>query len=184
MGKQKRTPRKGTTRRTRLKAVRDARAIYSDAQLHALPVDQAQARSDSLEALSLMRTRGMSLTRAAREVGRTPQTVRAWTGPSIRKQGKRYAAKTFDKLVRHMRVLTPRGMISVPIFDSRVASKLGSYNDAVKQALAGKPEALRRFRGKSFGTGGKRRFPFITDMRVLKRLAQAGELPEYTIYAL
>ena len=183
MGAKGRTPRKGAKRRTTPKAVRGAKAIYSDARLDALSLDHTQARDQALEALSLMRSKGFSLTRAAREVGLTREAVRAWTGPSIRKQGRRYVAKSYDKLVRQMQVITPGGMLSVPIFDSRVASKLGAYHAAVKEALRGNVAALRPFRGKSFRTGGKRGFPFITDMRVLKRLAQAGQLPEYTIYA-
>jgi hypothetical protein len=165
------------------KARRAARPVYSEATLRGLSLDQSQARSAALEALSLMRSKGFSLTRAAREVELSRDAVQHWTGASIKKQGRRFVAKSSDKLVRIMKVITPRGVQSEAIFDSRVASKLGAYNAAVKEALRGNVAALKPFRGKRFRTGGKRGFPFVTDMRVLKRLAQAGELPEYTIYA-
>ena len=175
---------KRSKRKTEPKAVRKAQPIYSESGLHALTLDQAHARSGALEALSLMRAKGFSLTRAANEVGLTRESVKGWTGPSIRKRGRRYVAGRSDKLVRQMKVITPRGVEAVPIFDSRVASKLGAYNSAVGEALRGNVAALKPFRGKSFRTGGKRGFKFVTDMRVLKRLAQAGALPEYDIYAL
>lgn len=166
------------------KAAPTARAIYSERELRALPLAQEKARGDALEALSLMRSKGYSLTRAAREVEMTRESVRAWTGRTITKKGRRFVARGADKLVREMQVLTERGSQTVPIYDSRAASQLGAYWAAVKDALRGHPEALNAFRRKSFRTGGKKAFPFITDMRILKRLAQAGQLPEYQIYGL
>lgn len=162
----------------------NARPIYSEQELRALSLAQEQARGNALEALSLMRSKGYSLTRAAREVEMTREAVRAWTGRSITKKGRRFVARGADKLVREMQVLTVRGPQTVPIFDSRAASTLGAYHAAVKDALRGRPEALKAFRRKTLRTGGKKGFPFITDLRVLRRLAQAGALPEYQIYGL
>ena len=150
MSRKKRTtrPLAKTARRSKPtpKARRAARPVYSEATLRGLSLDQSQARSAALEALSLMRSRGFSLTRAAREVELTRDAVRHWTGASIRKQGRRFVAKSSDKLVRIMKVITPRGMQSEAIFDSRVASKLGAYNAAVKEALRGNLAALKSFR--------------------------------------
>lgn len=184
MPPKKRAAKASPRRRKKPPPIRTARPIYSDAQLRALTPREALARSQALEGISLMRREGYSLARAAREVGLTPRAVRSWTGPTIRKDGRRYVPKKFDKLVRQMKVTTVRGIISVPIHDSRAASKLGAYNAAVKQALNGNRAALNRFRGKTLRTGGKRAFPFITDMRVLVRLYQADALPDYEIYAL
>ncbi len=158
------------------------RPIYSERELARLSLGQEQARGNALDALSFMRSKGYSLARAARETDLKPEAVRAWVGRSLTKQGGRWVARRADKLVRVMAVLTPRGVQHVPIFDSRAASQLGAYHAAVKEALRGNVDALKRFRGKSFRTGGKRGYPFITDLRVLKRLAQAGALPEYQIY--
>lgn len=159
-----------------------ARPIYTEHALDKLTLEQDLARNDALHALSLMRVTGWSLTRAAREVGRTRDAVRAWVGRSIGKRHGRFRAQASDKLVRKMAVLTPRGTIHEPIYDSRVASKLGAYHAAVKAALSGDVKALAPFRGKSFRTGGKRGFPFLTNLRTLRRLAEADALPEYQIY--
>ena len=164
------------------KTIRNAHAIYSEHELGALTLEQDIARNNALHVLSLMRVQGWSLTRSAREVGLTREAARAWVGQSIGKRQGRYVARPADKLVRKMAVLTPRGSIWVPIYDSRVASKLGAYHAAVKAALSGHPKALAPFRGKLFRTGGKRGFPFITSLNVLRRLAEADVLPEYQIY--
>ena len=181
--------RPGRKPRTRRRAfpkrpIRDARPLYEERDLARLTLAQEQARGNALEALSLMRSRGYSLTRAAKEVDLTRQAVRAWTGRSITKKGRRYVARGADKLVRVMAVLTPRGVQQVPIYDSRAASQLGAYHAAVREALRGNVGALKPFRRRHFRTGGKQGFAFITDLRVLKRLANAGALPEYQIYAL
>ena len=162
----------------------EARPLYEERDLARLTLAQEQARGNALEALSLMRSRGYSLTRAAKEVDLTRQAVRAWTGRSITKKGRRYVARGADKLVRVMAVLTPRGVQQVPIYNSRAASQLGAYHAAVREALRGNVGALKPFRRRHFRTGGKQGFAFITDLRVLKRLANAGALPEYQIYAL
>ena len=171
-------------RRKKPPPIRTARPIYSAAELGGLSQREAQARSLALEGISLMRRKGYSLARAAREVDLTPKAMKGWGGPTIRKEGRRYVAKKFDQQVRQMKVTTTRGIISVAIHDSRAASKLGAYNAAVKQALDGNVAALKPFRGKTLRTGGKRAFPFITNMRVLIQLHHADALIEYEIYAL
>lgn len=167
---------------TRPSPVFGARAIYTESAFNALTLAQDVARNQAFHALSLMRVDGRSLTRAARDVGLTRDAVRAWTGRTIRKRDGRFVAGRSDKLVRKMAVLTPRGTIHLPIYDSRVASKLGAYHAAVKAALRGDLKALAPFRGKKFRTGGKRGFPFLTNLRTLRRLAEADVLPEYQIY--
>jgi hypothetical protein len=176
---------RGPSKRAKLKRpppVFGAHPIYTESAFDKLTLAQDIARNKALHALSLVRADAWSLTRAAREVGLTRDAVRAWVGRSIGKRNGRFVARASDKLARKMAVLTPRGTQYVPIFDSRVASKLGAYHAAVKAALHGDLKALAPFRGKTFRTGGKRGFRFITDLRTLRRLAEAGELPEYQIY--
>ncbi len=165
-------------------AIRTGRPIYSEHELRALSIAEQQARGDALTAASYMRTLGYSRARAAREVGLTPRAVAAWLGPSLQKRDGRWTIKKTDKQVRILKIITQRGVIEEPIYHSGVASKLSRYNNAVRAALAGDVRALRPYRGGSFATGGKRRFPFITNLALLKRLHYANALPEYTIYAL
>jgi hypothetical protein len=180
-------PRKrASTRRKARRAAKAApshvRGIYSARQLATLTLDEEHARNNALYALSLMRTRGYSLTRVAREAELTREAVRKWTGRTMHKVGRRWHARASDKLVRMMKVLTPRGEEAVPIYDSRTASTLGAYHAAVREALRGNTAALRRFRGKTIRSG-KRAYPLLTRMDTLTRLANAGALPEYQIYS-
>jgi len=160
-----------------------ARPIYTDHAFAQLTLAQESARNEALYALSLMRTQGLSLTAAAREAGLSRETMRAWVGRTLTKRGRRWAARPSDKLVRMMKVLTPRGMVTVPIYSSRTASTLGQYHAAVRDALRGDTSALRAFRGKSIRSG-KLAYPLITRMDTLARLAMANELPENDIYGL
>ncbi len=171
----KRTPK----RRTQPPAIRTARPIYAEHELRALSIAEQQARGDALTAASYMRTKGFSRARAAREVGLTPRAVSAWLGPSLQKHDGRWTIKKTDKQVRILKIITKKGVIAEPIYHSGVASKLSQYANAVRAALAGDVRALRPFRGKSFRTGGKREFPFITDLALLKRLHYANALHRY-----
>lgn len=81
-------------------------------------------------------------------------------------------------LVRPMLVPTVDGLMTLDVRDSRTASRIGAYHNAVKIYLdTGNDRALRRFSGRRGGvTVGKRFYPFITDTSILDRLADAGEL--------
>src|SRR5436190_999609 len=80
--------------------------IYSEHVLSELTLAQEQSRGNALHALSLMRSKGYSLARAAREVELRPEAVRGWVGQSIAKKGRRYAARPSDRLVRVMKIMT------------------------------------------------------------------------------
>ncbi len=182
-GSGKRAARRATGRRNRKGQRPTARPIYSAHELARLTLADEQARGNALHALSLMRMRGYSLARAARETDLRPEAVRGWVGRSLAKRGRRWVARTSDKLVRVMKVLTVRGEQAVPIYSSRTASTLGAYHAAVREALRGNVAALRPFRGKAIRSG-KQAYPLLTRMDTLARLANAGALPEYEIYGV
>jgi hypothetical protein len=82
---------------------------------------------------------------------------------------------------RPLRVLTPYGAITLDIRNSRSASLLGRYWNAVDQALLGRPAMLREFRGKVIRVD-KVAYPYVTDLHTLRRLAQAGEVQFEDLY--
>lgn len=142
------------------------------------------ARQRALHALQLMRRDGFSLTHAAKEVGTTPKTVRRHAGPALQQtESGSYRAKPYDRMVRQMRFLTGEGLMVLPVRDSRSASKLAHYMAAVDHYLrTGDDDRLRRFRGKGIWVD-KRFRPFITDLDLLDRLANAGEVSFEDLYA-
>jgi hypothetical protein len=143
------------------------------------------AQQRSLEALNLMRARGYSLAKAAREAGVGARTVLRRVGSALTAgPDGRYAATAWDRLPRTMRFLTPRGLANVTVTDSRLASHLAAYMSAVHRYLdTGDRRALAAFRGQAF-VGPKAKYAFITDPKTLERLAYAGEVSFEDIYAM
>jgi hypothetical protein len=80
-----------------------------------------------------------------------------------------------------MRVLTPDGVLIVDVRDSRSASQLGRYWNAVDSALRGDPTTLDEFQGKRLRVG-PHSFPYVTDLNQLRRLAQVGEVTFEDLY--
>ena len=68
--------------------------------------------------------------------------------------------------------------------DSRTAARIAAHAAAVDRFLTtGDASALRQFRRKSF-RAGKVAFPFLTNLRTLERLGNAGEVSFEDLYAL
>lgn len=131
-----------------------------------------------------MRTRGLSLAKASREAQTTPRTVIRYAAPAVTKtpSGK-YAAKSFDRLPRSLRFLTPEGQMTVTVRSSKMASRIAEYWTAVDRYLrTGNGDALRKFQDRSIRVG-KTKFEFVTDPRILDRIASAGEVSFEDIYA-
>jgi hypothetical protein len=132
-----------------------------------------------------MRTEGLSLTRAARKAHTTPETVRRYVGSALlRTRGGRWAATSFDRFTRRVWFLTPRGPVEVIVRNSRTASRIARHMAAVRTYLQGSgTAALQEFVGKSVRSGGVS-YPFVTDLRVLDRLAHAGLIGIERLYVL
>lgn len=162
-----------------------AKRTRSGADVARLRPDEQQARRRALDAVAIMRKESLSLGQAARAAGTTTAAIKRHAGPALERDNRgRYGAKASDHLVRPMLVLTPDGLITLDVRDSRTASKIAAHHNAVKHYLdTGDDRALRAFRGRRGGvTVGKRFYPFITDTSVLDRLADAGELAFDDLY--
>lgn len=162
-----------------------AKPIGRGRDLDRLRPSEREARGKVLKALSLMRNDSLSVGRAAREVGTTPNAIRRYAGTALEKDARgRYTAKHFDRLARSMTFYTDRGRITLDVRDSRCASRIGKYMNAVDHYLTTGDECpLRAFRGQSVRVD-KLTYPFITDIGVLDTLAGAGELRFDSLYRL
>ena len=127
---------------------------------------------------------GESLSRAAKEVGISPDTVRRYAGRAFVQDDRgRWQAKPSDRLYRRMRWLDARGMTTVEPANSKEASKLSAYWKAVEHYLTtGDERALRKFRRMRLRTRQKISLGFITDPDLLDRLGSAGELAFEDLY--
>lgn len=152
------------------------------------PVARAK-RDQAFEVLSLMRRDDLDLTAAIRAHNHanpperiSREAARKYVGSALIEKKGKLVAKPYDRLLRVMHFPTPTGAIELEVRDSRSASRLAAYNNAVRTfLLTGEDRALRQFRGKEIRSG-KRSYPFITDAETLIRLDQVGELRFDSIY--
>jgi hypothetical protein len=143
------------------------------------------ARDRALDAISHMRSHGLSLRGAAEAAGTTPATVKKYASGALRRvEGDGYAATKSDRYARTLYFLTERGKVEVTVHDSRTASMIAKYWDAVDYYLkTGRSDRLKPFQGVELRRG-KARQPFVTDLRTLRRLGHAGEVAFEDLYAI
>lgn len=162
-----------------------SRKVRSGGDVARLRPAEREARGRALDALSKMRSDGLSLQAAARASGTTVNAIKRHAGPALeRTESGRYKAKQSDRLVRSLNFPTETGIIGLDVRDSRSAKRISAYWNAVQRYLeTGDDSQLRRFRGKSVRVN-KQAHAFITDTATLDRLADAGELSFDDLYEL
>jgi hypothetical protein len=137
------------------------------------------ALSDTQAVLAKMR-QGSPLAVAAKEIGIDPRTVTRHLGNVLGKRNGKYRAKPTDKISRSM-VINSRGRQAViAVGDSKTASIIGQYHNAVRQYLnTGDKSALKNFENvavvDSAGVGHR----LETDLRRIKAIESAKEEPEF-----
>lgn len=140
------------------------------------------AERRALKAVALMRTRGLSRSKAAKRAGTTPRTVQKYAEPALTRREGHYTPTAADQLLRPMRVLTETGVVIKNIRSSRTASALAYYWAAVDHYLkTGDRSRLAPYQGRRFHAGGKL-MPFLTDPDLLARLADVGEVRFEDLY--
>ena len=135
--------------------------------------------------IAMMRARGVSLRQASHEIGVDPRTVVRLGGSALRKRASgRYAAKASDRLLRVLRIPTREGLREIAVRDSRQASQIAEYANAVQRYLqTGDASALRKFRRKRITDANGARVPLLIDLDELDRLGSAGVLSFESLYA-
>jgi len=128
---------------------------------------------------------GASLAEASRQFGRDPRAVQRLAAPALRKQrNRRWAAKKIDRLLRVLQIITSEGRQEIGIRDSRQASTVGEYWNAVERYTAtGDTSELRKFWGKRVMDADGKRVALLTNLDVLNRLGSAGVLSFESLYA-
>jgi hypothetical protein len=128
---------------------------------------------------------GASLRRASLKVGLDPRKVRQLVRPALRKRRNgRWAAKKYDRLLRILPLPSRKGLIEVATRDSRQATIVGKYWNAVDlYSNTGDASALEQFQGEHVTDAEGNPVPLLTDLHELDRLGSAGVLSFETIYA-
>lgn len=153
-------------------------------QFAVLPERVQDIHNRVAQAVAKMRD-GVSLQQAAREFGLNTETLVRLGGSALRKPPNgRYVARGTDRLFRILVLPTPRGLREIVLDDSRAASLVGKYWNAVHLYLAtGDDSGLAEFVGEVVTDASGRRVPLLTNLDELDRLASAGVLSFESIYA-
>ena len=135
------------------------------------------ARERVLKSLSAMR-RGVTLSRAARENGVTPRTVKRYAGVVLvqERPGGRIRARKSDRLARYLQIPGPDGPIEITARGSKQASEFAKYQAAVNRLLRGDRNALADWHGKKIAG-----IQLVTKADTLVALARNESLP-YALY--
>lgn len=136
-------------------------------------------------AISKMRAHRVSLADTARDFDLDPRTVVRWGGSALKKNPNgRYTARKSDRLLRVLFLPTEYGTREVATRDSRQASKVAEYWDAVQRYLQkGDESALRNFRGVRIRAVSGESIALLTEPEELDRLGNAGVLSFESLYA-
>lgn len=128
---------------------------------------------------------GTTFSKSARKFGRDPRKVRDLARPALRKlRNGRWGVKLHDRLLRVLPIPTRKGLREIGLNDSRQATVVGGYWNAVERyQTTGDATALRAFRGKSIIDANGKRIRLLTDLRELDRLGSAGVLSFESLYA-
>jgi hypothetical protein len=131
----------------------------------AIPKSQRekQAQRRALRALSAMR-QGDSISRAARENGVTPRTVKRYAGSALvqDRRGGRIRARKNDRLVRYLQIPGSDGPRHITVRGLKVASNFASYKADINRLLRGDRNAMARWHGKKIAG-----IELITDPKIL-----------------
>jgi hypothetical protein len=128
--------------------------------------------------VTTMRSEGLSLRRAAAEEGISPATVLGNAKGALRKDARgRYRARASDRLLRPLVVPSSQGLAEIATRDSRSATIVGEYWNAVNHYLeTGDETELARFRGVAITAAQGHAVPLLTDTDELERLGSVGIL--------
>lgn len=160
---------------------------------HVLPVEKRSwktlspreklSREKSLEVLSDMRRNHKSLTKASRDKGISIKSVLD-NIRAFKKVGNRWIPKAYDRISRVMAINEDGRIVSIEIKDSRTASKIGRYHNAVKKYLeTGDDSELKKFEGMKIKDAQGNTHTLETDTKAIDEIAEGIEEPEfYDIY--
>ena len=150
----------------------------------ALNAKQKAIRRRSLDVLAESRTSKKSVSKIAKENNISVRTVQNNTN-ALKKKKRRLVPKRFNKISRMITINENGKAVSVEINNSRTASVIGRYHNAVKQFLrTGDSSKLSSFENKRIRDASGKFHSFETDTDEIIRIEEKVEEPEFReIYA-
>ncbi|MCV0411170.1 hypothetical protein [Nitrosopumilus sp.] len=143
-----------------------------------LKSEEKDLRMRSLEVVSEARTTKKSLTKIARQNKLSVKMVLNHTN-AFKKINRRWVAKKFDKISRSMIINEKGKKISIEINDSRHASTVGKYHNAVKEFKKGNKKKLSEFSKKKIRDSNGKLHSFETRPKKIISVEERVEEPEF-----
>lgn len=161
------------------------RKARTPAQYFSQPAQRRESQLKAAHVLTAMRTEKLSLHRASRLEGVSPATVRRYAGSALRKTAKgKYQARKTDRMLRVLLLPTPIGLAEIATADSRTATIVAGYWNAVNYFLeTGDRSQLAAYDGVTINDAQGRVVTLLTDPAELERLGSAGILSFQSLYA-
>lgn len=147
-----------------------------------------RARHDYTQALNVvakMRGDRLSLRQASRLLGADARKVSGLARQALRKDKRgRWTPTKRDRLLRVLTVPGARGPRDVAVRDSRAASQIAAYADAIRKYIrTGDASAVKPFRTLRLVDAHGKPISLLTNLRALDRLGHAGLLSFESLYA-
>ena len=154
-------------------------------QYSALSAEDQEQWNRVAHVIQKVRREKISVTQASKEFGVNRKKVIQLSGSALRKRKNgRYEAKPFDRLLRVLVIPSSDGLKEIAVRDSRTASKIAGYSDAVHRFLqTGDESKLRTFRRLRINDATGNPIKLLTDKQELIRLGSAGVLSFESLYA-
>lgn len=121
---------------------------------------------------------GASISKAARENGVTPRTIKRYLGSALvqDRPGGRIRATKSDRFVRYLQIPGPDGPREIDVRGSKAASQFANYKAAINRLLRGDRDAMAAWHGAKIAG-----IELITDTKTLVEQARKEILP-YSLY--
>lgn len=140
---------------------------------------QKLLREKSFRVLINIRNSKKSLSKVSSEYNISVNTVLHNTN-AFKKVNGRWIAKKYDKIPRVMKINEKGKEVSFEIMDSRIASSIGKYHNAVKEFLyTGNSSKLSKFRYRKIKNAQGNYHKFETDLQSIIYINQRREEPEF-----
>ncbi|OGD52606.1 hypothetical protein A3K80_03875 [Candidatus Bathyarchaeota archaeon RBG_13_38_9] len=123
------------TKRRRIKKVRRTKTPMWRRKYSELSPRHRSKRRLALETLSIIRRKGLSLTKASRRTGISRRTVRRHVGSALRKKGRRWLLGKRDRVPRLMKIYENGQELPIEIADYQTASNIGKYHSIISRFL-------------------------------------------------
>lgn len=147
-------------------------------------VENQERYVQALNAAAKSRAENEPLSRIARALGLDPKAVRQLIPSAFRKDRRgRVIATKRDSYLRVLTIPGSKGTREVAVKDSRTASVLAKYADAVRSYVRrGDPSPLKDFSAVVLKDASGRRIKLVTDLARLNELGHAGVLSFESLY--